>query len=158
MIKRLTVENVAEVNALMRDPEIYPFIIDDSCPAPEEFDATEALENRRIYTAGWYEHDKLVGLWMGIPWSFIMYQVHICISVLYRGRAMVEATEDAIKWMFMSSPCRKMIALVPNNNKRMKMAMKALGFDREGRLKGSYLKDGELIDEVVYGLQKEGGD
>lgn len=158
MIKRLNAKNANEVNALMRDPENYPFIIDDSCPPPEEFDAIEILKDQRTYVLGWHKGGLLVGLWFAVPWNAIMYQAHICMSSAYRGKATVEATEDAIRWMFQGTKCRKVIALVPDYHIRMKMTMKALGFEREGKLRNSFLKDGKLVDEVIYGLCKGGGE
>ncbi len=158
MIKRLTVENADEVNALMRDPEIYPGIIDDSCPGPEDFDATEALENDEMYILGWHENNSLAGLWLLHPWNAITYQVHVCMNAAYRGKSAIQGAEDAKRWMFENTRCRKIVALVPDYRSSVKIIAKAIGFYREGRLRNSFLKDGMVMDEVIYGLEKEGGE
>lgn len=158
MMRRLDARDANEVNDLMRDPSVYPHLIDDSCPPPEEYDAAPILADSKIYILGWFEDSKLVGLWLGYPLNGITYQTHICISEGYRGGRVVRASIRAVRWMFDNSPCRKLVIFVPDCSTTVKIIAKAIGFEREGRLKNSFLRNGVLMDEIIYGLEKGGGE
>jgi len=158
MIERLTVDDVDGVNSLMRDPDIYPHVTDDSCPRPEDFDASDMLKSDDIYALGWRDNGSIPGLLILYALNGITYQGHICMSKECRGREAVENSLKAKDWMFENTNCRKIVAFVPDHRKVVKVIVKAIGFEREGKLKNSFLKDGTLIDEVIYGIEKGGGE
>ena len=159
MIRPLTIEDADAINALMRCSSIYPYIIDDGCPEnPEDFDASGAIGKDGIHYIGWFDGDHLVGLWIFLRWSAAMFQGHVCLLPNFRGKRGIDSSAIAVQWMFDNTPCRKIMALVPEESKAVIGLVRSMGFAREGRLRKSFLKDGRLFDEIVFGYSGKEGD
>jgi len=158
MIERLSVNDVDAVNALVKNPDIYSDVTDDASGKMEDFDASYLLENPSIYMLGRHNGKGILGMMIFGALNGITYHTHICMGASCRGKDAVGCAQDSIAWMFENTKCRKLVAFVPGHRKTVKMIARAIGFEREGVLKNSFLKDGELMDEVIYGIEKEGGE
>jgi hypothetical protein len=93
------------------------------------------------------------GLFMGEPRNSVTYEVHTMLLHHARGMA-VEIAKGAIDWMFSNTKCLRITTHVPAYNllaKRLsvKCGMELIGIDRK-----SFLKDGCLYDQYVYGISK----
>ena len=157
MIKRCTIEDVEAVNRIMRHPDIYPKSIDDGYSQDANtFDAGPALENAGMYFLGWRVDEAWAGLWMFKPWNTTTFEIHTCILRPYRGKAAIHAAKDAGSWMFENTECRKIVTLVPEDNKPALRYALAGGMEKEGLIKNSILKDGDLLDQTLLGIGKGG--
>jgi len=155
MIKRCRVTDANEVNRIMTHPDVYPKISDDGCPEAGDYDVTPLLECDAIYCLGWMIDGIWAGMWLFEPRNTITYEGHICILPGFRGAAAVRATEDAFRWMFRNTACRKVVALIPEGNKPAIAFAMLAGMRKEGLVKRSFLKGGKVVDQQLLGIEKE---
>ena len=90
------------------------------------------------------------------PWNTVTYEIHTCILPPYRGRAAIHAGKDAGAWMFENTQCRKIVTLVPEDNRPALFHALNSGMRKEGLIKDSFLQDGDLSDLILLGLEKGG--
>lgn len=74
-------------------------------------------------------------------------------AFIKNGKIAKDYTEKAIKWIFSNTKYVKIIGLIPDFNKKAKI-MAALLMNREGKIKKAFLKNGQLMDLIVYGKDK----
>lgn len=157
MIKRCTIEDIEDVNRIMRHPEIYPQSIDDGCPPNAiDFDAGPILASEAMYFLAWRINGIWGGLWMFKPWNSITYEIHTCVLPTFRGRPAIREGKAAGAWMFENTPCQKVVTLVPENNRPALAYALATGLEKEGLVRQSFLKDGQLLDQTLLGIEKGG--
>jgi len=95
------------------------------------------------------------GLLIAKPLNHINYDVHIALLPSARGKA-VEVCRGAIKWFFESSdkPIR-LTATIPSYRHRIIKLAESIGMEFIGVNKKSFLLNGALYDQHLYGLSKE---
>ena len=88
------------IKRVMTNRRIWPHISDDFAPPPDQFEPVMAPG---IYYLA-PEHDgQRVGVFMYMPHSTILFEVHTCILPLYRGGPAIKAARNSLAW---SSPGR----------------------------------------------------
>lgn len=86
----------------------------------------------------------------------IVHEVHTLIEPEGRGKQAVLDVRAAAEWYFhQEGVCEKIITYIPFFNKPAKLFAKLVGMDEEGVCTKSFLKNGELVDQWVLGLEKE---
>lgn len=148
---RVGIEKLGVVNAIMQHEEVYPHIKDDFSAAKEEVTLEPALGNINIYMLMPNEGS----VFMFIPHSTILYEAHGSVLPEYRGGT-VEAYKETRDWMYANTKCRKVIGLCPEDNKRTYAFCIKAGMTIEGRITKAFLKDGELIDLILFSHPDEG--
>lgn len=104
----------------------------------------------------WMLHPAEHVLFMLVPRTLTVYEVHTMIEPEGRGRQGVRDTKKAGKWFFENnSTCEKVITYVPFFNPQARLFAKLVGLKDEGVCTRSFKKDGELVDQWVLGLEKE---
>lgn len=93
------------------------------------------------------------GLFVCDPRNSIMYEVHTMLLPLARGMA-VDISRGAIEWVFENTKCLKLITSVPSYNVLAKRLSIKSGMKLIGNNEKSFLKDGILYDQYIYGLSK----
>jgi len=94
------------------------------------------------------------GLFMGEPRNSVMYEVHTMLLPHARGKA-IEIAKGAIKWMFDNTRCLRLITSVPSFNVLAKRLSIQSGMKLIGNNEKSFLRDGILYDQYLYGISKE---
>jgi len=155
-VRRMKCCDRAIVNSILRDKDVYPWISDDGSPHPSVFDVKHLLQEESdvVIVLGWWD-SKWKGIWTLHQRNAITYEAHIGILPEYRGLAGITATKEATKWMWDNTKCRKIIAFVPSCNDAARHFVSALGMSREGELSSSFMRDGTLFNEVIFGISKE---
>lgn len=95
-----------------------------------------------------------LGLFIGEPRNVICYEVHIALLPEAKGNA-VEISKGAIEWMFSHTWCQRLTASIPEFNKLAIRLANKLGMEFIGINKKSFLKNGALFDQHLYGISKE---
>ena len=67
---------------------------------------------------------------------------------------MTEAVAAVTDFCFANFPLRRISAEVFSNNPASARVLEKAGFTFEGRLKNNVLKDGELLDSLIYARTK----
>lgn len=154
MIKRCTVDAVDKINDIMTHPDIYPDCTDDGSPRAMDFDISVSLECESIYHLAWIEDGVWKGLALLKPWNTITYETHVCVLPEFRGASAVQFGKDVIAWMFRNSKCRKIVAVLPETNKRALSFALSVGMKEEGFIKKSFLKSGKVLNQLLLGIEK----
>jgi hypothetical protein len=96
-------------------------------------------------------------IFIALPTSnSIIYEVHVAVSPEGRGKEAVLAARLSIKEFFNDMPhVHKLIGFTPVNLRRAVAFSRMVGFTKEGICKDSFLKDGELHDQVISGYSRK---
>jgi len=150
-VKRCTVEDNDKVVTILSDPMVYWWVSDDMSPPPDKIDYTAFLSNESVYVL--MPRDGIVIIF--IPQNGVMWEVHSAALPEYRGKEMHLAGRESILWMFTNTPCRKIETHVPTFNRAAYGLSVRCKMTKEGISRQSFLRDGKLYDQAVFGITKE---
>lgn len=144
-------EDLPHIKNVLQHPSVYPHTINDSLPKvpPESFG--EIFINDAIYVLA----PNKWSVFIFIPFSVYLYHAHIAVLPEGRGRAGIRAGKAATSWMFQNTPCLKIMGFTSVKNKPALSFSRCCGYNEEGVLTKSILKDGELHDQIIFGITKE---
>lgn len=150
----MTVARTFDLN-LVRDiitsPEVYRHVSDDGSPNPEDF--TPATDPRVIYL-GIAEGGALDGVFILVPQNAATVEVHTCLRKPLWGAA-IEATKQGIRWVWENTNFQRIVTNVPAPNRLAAKLSEKSGMEMYGVNKASFLKDGHLYDQVLFGISRE---
>jgi len=150
---RCTIKDKDRINDIFTDISVWDSISDDGC----DDDIKTKIAETFLYNPNVYILNPMPNaVFVLIPQNAITYEVHTAIKQESRGRVGFKAGRDAIKWMFENTGCQKLISWVPEFNRSALVFASMNGFDIEGTSKKSFLKNGELFDQILVGLTKGG--
>lgn len=149
----LTLADIAEVDAVKCDPDIYDALTDDWSPKDPKL-STAAVS---LLTA---PNVLMLSPASGIIFTFARlngatWEGHISVIREARGKEAIAAARETITWMFTQTSARKIVGFTPVFNRPAVLFSKLVGFKQEGRIIKSWLKNGVLHDQIVFGLCKE---
>jgi RimJ/RimL family protein N-acetyltransferase len=87
------------------------------------------------------------------PLNHICYSAHIALMPELWGRS-EEIGRAAVDFVFTKTICRKIVAMIPDSNRRALRVGKCFG-KQEGLIREAFSKGFKLRDLVVFGLTKE---
>lgn len=135
------------VRSVLEHPSIWPHIHDDdlNSPAPEDL-------------PGFYWLLVSDGLPGGVfllhAHNAVCFEIHVCLLPRLWGAQARRAGELCFEWAFTNTPCRKLIANIPEDNLMALRFAQRCGFSHEGVNRDSFLKGGKLLDQCALGLTK----
>jgi len=94
------------------------------------------------------------GLFMFEVRNYVTCEIHTLLLPHARGKS-VDITKGALHWVFYNTPCLKIITHVPAFNVLAKRLSEKCGLLLIGNNTSSFLKDGTLYDQFIYGISKE---
>lgn len=100
------------------------------------------------------ENDELLGLFSFYPSNSICWRAHLCLLPNSWGFPARRAGKGVIRWLFENSPCLKITGEIPIFNTLALRYVRSLGFEEMGTNHDSFLKDGQLYDQILLGLSK----
>lgn len=83
------------------------------------------------------------------------YEMHTCLLPESWGPRAAHAAQLLLKWAFTELHCRKMITAVPSYNRAALRFAKAGGMTQEGVNRASFLRGGQMVDQIMLGITKE---
>jgi RimJ/RimL family protein N-acetyltransferase len=131
-------------------PETWKTICDDENINPELFFPCMDRENYWLEVTE--EGDRL-GVFLGRRVNHITYEAHTILLPKARGRASLAALA-AIKWMFDNTPCLRLVTNVPSFNASAVRLCHAVGMEQYGTNVKSFQKNGQLFDQLEFGISK----
>ena len=147
MIEIKPTKDLQEINFVLNAPEVKRWICDD-------FTKNEITQRNLdfLYLKVLINCD-LVGLLAGVPRGSIELEAHTAYLKKAWGNT-IEPTYLAIDWVFKNTNCEKITGRTPVDNKRALAFNSRLGFKLEGINRKSIYRNGKLIDQLYYGLEK----
>lgn len=95
-----------------------------------------------------------IGLTFFYPIIHQVYTGHIYLFKKYRGRRGVKFGKESIEWIFNNTDCIKIQGWTPVTDKHVIRFNKLIGLKKEGISENSYMKNGKLIDQIIFGESK----
>jgi RimJ/RimL family protein N-acetyltransferase len=143
----------ALIGEIMRHPRVYRHIVDDFAPPRERL---EPVRDGRIwYVLARGEEGDPLGLFLFLAQSTVLWECHVCMLPHAWGAPAAEAARAVIPWLWAKTPCRRLVAQVPRTNPLAIRFARAAGLREFGVNERSFLKRGELRDQVLLGISKE---
>jgi RimJ/RimL family protein N-acetyltransferase len=154
-IRRAMEEDSKFIRSVYLNESILPHIIDDWSIDPLKIDFSTMLSFPQIYFLI-PEKDKIpVGVFLLHPWNSITYELHTAILPEYRGEVAVESCNLMGKYMFIETPCQKILTHVPTTNAPARALAVKCKMVMEGINRKSFLSGGVLYDQYIFGSCKE---
>ena len=138
------------INSIIKDPNIYPNIIDDYSPPSYEFNTPES---NSIYYILLTEGESLLGLIIFNPQSTILYEFHLCLLPIAKGKGKI-CIKEAIVWIWLNTFAIRITISIPITNKVALKVIKQVGLKEYGINEKSFMKGGILRDQVLFGVSK----
>lgn len=143
-------EDAALIRAVVTHPAVWPHVSDDYAPQASAW--TPAM-----HPSLWYvvvrEGEDTLGLWMfearGACW-----EVHTCLLPIAWGDRGKRAAREMAAWLWKNTTCRRLITNVPAYNRLALRFAQRAGMTEFGRNERSFLKHGELHDQILLGLSR----
>jgi len=148
-MRRCDIKDLYLIEDIMKDERVFDDICDDQISFREDIDMTDALNNDNVYILS-PNHSCMI---MFIKLNKVTYDCHICSLPEFKGKELVDAGKEALKWMSEHTSCRKFVANIPEYNRKAVMFARMCGFEREGINKNSFMKNDILYDQISLGKE-----
>lgn len=137
------------VRALIAAPGSFDTATDDTSPGAAEFTPNP-------HPAIWYvvaaDEQGTIGLYSLIPHSAVCWEIH---ATRVWGSRAAAAARSLPGWVFSRSSCRRIVAAIPATNTAAIRGARRAGYLEYGRNPRSFLKGGELVDQILLGISPE---
>lgn len=155
MIERLTRPvDVNEIGDIMREEDVWSNITDDGSSVFSLSHLTAIIGVHNLYFLVPIIQGVRVGVFFLHPHNYIAYELHSMVRKENRGRLVREGLMEVGEFMFNSTPCQKIVTMVPSGNYRAKFMARFMGMEYEGINRKSLLRNGKLMDQYIYGACK----
>lgn len=143
MIRQATIEDEKFIVGVFNNEAIKPFLHDDFS---EEIDAVD-VERLLFLICG----DD--GFFLLVPKNSITCELHVAFLPHCRGEKVNEYAEEMFDWIRDNTRYLKIVAEIPRYNFRAKAAAIKSGFVPQGVNTKSFLKNGQIMDQLIYGKE-----
>lgn len=142
------------VRQIMTHPRVYPHITDDGSPEADDY---SPIQSDQVWYVLVCEEAVTLGLWMLVPQNSICFEIHTCLLPVAYGGLARRAAELMAAWIWANTPCRRLVTTVPETNRlALRFAVRA-GMQEYGRNPKSFMKDGQLLDQLLLGMSRPEG-
>jgi len=136
------------INAVLKHPKVKDCIGDDFS-GDVEYPVVDNIYYLAVYDL------ELAGMFVVYPLNAVTFDAHSAMLPGKYGNKAKEAGRLAIDWVFNHTGCLKINGSTPIYNKLALKYSEQIGFIREGVNKQSIMKDGQLHDQIYFGLERE---
>ena len=138
-------QNEEDILRIWTHPKVLEMISDDLCPRC----VRPPIASPLLYLM----NEAKTGVIMVVPVNGVTCVVHTaCLPELWGKTS--EFIRDCIDWGMDNTRYQKIITYIPAFNKLAIRAAKRAGFEQEGLVKQSFLKNWKLYDQYLFGLTK----
>lgn len=142
----------ALVRRIMIHPRVWPAISDDFSPSPEVFRPSTAPELCYVLVR---DGESILGLFLLTPHNGVHVEVHTCLLPTAWIRGSREIAAQAMAWLWANCPqIERLTTNVPRNNSIALRFAQALGMIEYGVNPKSFKKGGQLVDQVLLGMNR----
>lgn len=149
--------NYELIRQIITHERIWPHVSDDFSPPPSEY---RPLESDVV----WYvlgrdirpdsPDGRIIGLWVFHPHNAVCWEMHLQVLPWAWGPVGSEAGREVIEWFWEQTICQRIIGIVPASNRLALHFMLKTGMRIFGVNEASFRKDGNLIDQICFGISK----
>ena len=141
------------VNSIIRHPDIFPLVKDDSFESPEDFDCQSMIANsRNVVLSVLDDKDTVVGVFIFIALNDTTFEVHTNLLSKCRKNNALAAAVKARDFMFTATPCSRLVTRVPEFNKPAFNFSKLNGFEVDFIREKSFSYNKKLFNQTFLSL------
>lgn len=134
--------------SLMHDESIWDHISDDNSVKQN------SIDGRMNFLIAENDDSEKVGFFALKPINSICYEIHTVMSKKAWGMS-IKYTAEVLAFAFNELGLLSIITLIPEGNTRARSLAERSGLTMYGYLEQSFLKNGELIGQYIFGVSKE---
>ena len=149
---RCTIKDIDKANAIFGHDSVYFDTIDDFVDPDGRYRIGESFINSPIC---YVLSPNDFSVFVFVPVNGVTYEAHTAILPAGRGKKGIEAGKSVLSWMFTETRCLKIITWIPEINRSAGFFAKACGLLNEGINIKSFMKNGILYDQFLFGIRKE---
>lgn len=152
----ITVELTADISfihELMRSPDIYPFIGDDSSPKdPNDLDATHYLAD--CINLAVLDNDKRVGVFV-LSKNGLKVEAHTLLSHECRGKKAVQAIKAAIDWVLLNTQYEEITTYSFSDDPKVSWLARFVGMKEISRSIHPVTRNGLTVEKIHFSLLRD---
>ena len=141
----------ALVRKIATHPKIWPTISDDLSPSIEDW---QPVENPDIWYVLARGNGVPLGLFVFLPENPACWRSHVCILPAYRGEIGRMACRLVFYWLWQHTRCERIIGSIPVSNPLAIQFAVQCGMSKYGVNPKSVMKNGQMEDQVLVGIDK----
>lgn len=142
------------IRRIITHPEVYRFLVDDFSPEPEDW---QPLASDAVWYIVAREESEDLGIFILLPERPIYAKMHVCFLPKAWGDRAGFAAKGIIPWIWQSTEFHRLVGEIPKYNERALRFAVLMGAKEIGVNQESFLKDGKLHDQVLFGLSRPKG-
>lgn len=140
--------NKEDAERIITHDEIYPDVSDDGSAEPSEFRILNGVTALVVYDP------EPVACSILYPRNICTYEIHT--QTLPEGRRRsFEYGKAMLGWVWANMPVDKLVATIPEYNRKALLYTLRLGFSIEGICPKSFMKNGKLTDQTHIGIERK---
>lgn len=149
-----SLEDLVFIESVWFNPAVFRWINDDLTKT-EHVDFSKIVA-RGLFFLPVFDDGRKMGFFYFVPWNNVCWEVHSAIIPEFRGKKAIAASKLMAQWFFANMPyASKIVTHVPVDNQKAYAYAVRTGFTKEGMNRKSILRDGNLVDQYLFGLCKE---
>lgn len=139
------------IRSIITNQAIYGRMSDDYAPAREDYQP--AAPDAACYVL--VEVDgQAKGLWILVPQSLTLWEVHTALLPEIWGTTAKLAAPLLLDWVWQNTLCQRLFTVVPQYARATRKFAMHAGMEECGKHERAYLKDGELQDLIIMGVNR----
>lgn len=136
---------------IITHPKIWPHVSDDYSGKPESFVAPISPPIFYLHVS---EGNDSLGMFVLTLDNSVCWKIHTCLLPETWGVKATEIGNALREWLFSNTICRRIVTDVPAHNRLALKFAKACGMTEYGMNPASFLKNGQLHDQILLGVSK----
>ena len=140
------------IRGIVTHPAIWPHVSDDGSQLESYSPPMDGAAWLRVVDR------ETLGVYMIHQHNAVTFEIHTCLLPAAWGGKARQAGNLVLDWIFTNTQCQKLITQVPETNKLALRYAQRCGLVVEGKNRQSFLKNGELIDQIQLGITKKEND
>lgn len=141
----------ALIRGIMVHPSVYRHLTDDSSPPAAQY---RPIESDAVWYLVVWDGNELLGLWMCVPQNSVCWEIHTALMPNAWGERAHRAAAMLQTWIWVNTPCRRIITNVPADNRVAYHFALAAGMEVYGQNEDSFLRDGKLLTQICLGISR----
>jgi hypothetical protein len=149
----LRTRNLDLVRSIVTHPKIWPNVIDDYSPPQEAWVPNPSESVCYVLVL---DGNEALGVVAFLSLSHIIFEIHPLFfpETWWSNRAKAAALAS-IDWIWKNTDCQRIVGNVPLLKHRTKLRFPAeLGMVQHGINVKSFMKNGQLVDQVEFGISR----
>jgi RimJ/RimL family protein N-acetyltransferase len=141
------IDDMAYIKKMVTHEKVWRWVSDDRSDI-----STYEPDESCVYL-GAFDGETAAGFFMVKPINGISLEIHTVISPDFWGEG-VRFAKEVIFWIFQNTDFLKIVTFIPENNvSAIRLAINS-GLSQEGVVKKSFLKNGIILDQFLFGVSK----